>query len=160
MNALFATLKNIGREKFLEELIALRYLENGIILHLTNLDDDSSIYSFRSARKFINSGKIVLEQKQIKSFNKMIDEYRANVNNLKTKHRNSRIAHINSLEFPDQLEFLHFEKIIKSLVKSANKIADFIWGEEINVKFKLGSMEGILDFRSLLDGLEVKIQTE
>ncbi len=69
-------------------------MENGIILHLTNLDDDSnSTYSFHNASKAIN--KTIKDQRTLKAFNKMIKDYRKNVNALKTKHRNTRIAHIN-----------------------------------------------------------------
>lgn len=91
----------------------------------------------------------------MKKLKNKITSYRNNVNNLKNNHRNKRIAHINSIEFPDLLEFLDFENIIKPLLKEANELADFIWGEEISVKFKLGSQEGILDFRHQITNLSI-----
>ena len=155
MNRMSSVFKNTTREFLLEELFALRYLENGIILHLTNLDDDNSKYSFRKAQKFINKNKIIPNQVYIKELKKKIDSYRKDVNKLKTKHRNTRIAHINSLEFPEIDVFLSFEKYLKPLILSANEIADFIWGEKIEVKFKLGSLEGIMDFRNAINNLEI-----
>ena len=40
--------RETSRAFVLEELTALRYLENGIILHLTNLDDDKKVPTFHS----------------------------------------------------------------------------------------------------------------
>lgn len=157
MNRMGFVFQKTGREFMLEEFFALRYLENGIILHLTNLDDDSSIYSFRKAQKLINRSNAVKDQLILKELKAKIDTYRKSVNTLKTKHRNTRIAHINSTDFPNLDEFLNFEKLLKPLIKQANEIADFIWGERIDVKFKLGSYEGILDFRELQEGLEVDL---
>lgn len=150
--------KETGREFILEEFIALRYLENGLILHLTNLDDDGSNYSFRSARKLINATNIAKNQKTLNTLNNKITSYRKNINRLKTEHRNKRIAHINSIELPGLDEFLNFESYLKPLVLQANEIGDFIWGKEINVKFKLGSHEGILDFRKLNKELVVDLE--
>ncbi len=147
MNRMSYVFQKTSREFMLEEFFALRYLENGIILHLTNLDDDKSKFSFRSARKLFNKRITAKDPKISNQLNDKIDSYRQNVNKLKTKHRNTRIAHINSLEFPNLDEFLNFDNYLKPLIKEANDIGDFIWGEEINVKFKLGSHEGILDFR-------------
>lgn len=156
-NRLLYVFTKTGREFMLEESVTIKYLENGIILHLTNLDDDNSKYSFRSTQKLINKSKLIKNQKHLNDLKKRIDSYRKNINILKTQHRNERIAHINSIDSPDLMEFLNFEKILKPLIKEANEIADFIWGEEISVKFKLGSMEGTLDFRKLQDNLNIDI---
>ena len=155
LNRMLYVFQETTREFVLEEFFALRYLENWIILHLTNLDDDSSKYSFRKVQKFINKKKIITNQEYLEDLKNKIDSYRKSVNNLKTKHRNTRIAHINSLEFPDIDKFLDFGSYLKPLILKANEIADFIWGEEINVKFKLGSLEGILDFRVAIKKLEI-----
>jgi hypothetical protein len=157
MNRMDYVSKETGREYILEELFALRYLENGIILHLTNLDDDKSKYSLRSAHTLINKSNIVKDQKVLKKLNAKIDEYRKSVNKLKTKHRNSRIAHINSTVFPKLDEFLNFESYLKPLIELANEIGDFIWGEEIDIKFKLGSHEGVLDFRKKNKNLKIDL---
>src|ERR1700733_1480221 len=70
------------REYILEELIALRYMENGIILHLTNLDDDSdnSQYSFRTVAKSFN--KVSKDPKSIHDLKETLKIYRKNINNL------------------------------------------------------------------------------
>lgn len=62
INRLGYIFKETGREFILEELFAIRYLENGVILHLTNLDDENSKYSFWSAQKMINKSKLVKDQ--------------------------------------------------------------------------------------------------
>ena len=107
------------REYVLEEFIALRYMENGIILHLTNLDDDSSKYSFQKVAKDIN--KTIKDTKLLKTFNQDIKDYRKNINTLKVKHRNSRIAHLN---YDDDLnfdQFLNFATQLRPLILEANK---------------------------------------
>lgn len=155
INRMMYIMQSTTREFLLEEFFSLRYLENGIILHLTNLDDDSSKYSFRKARRFIEKNNIITDQEYLRTLKNKIDSYRQSVNHLKTAHRNLRIAHINSLDFPKIDEFINFEKKIKPLIIEANLIADYIWGEEIQVKFKLGSLEGTLNFRDAINNLKV-----
>lgn len=155
MNRMLHVMQKTTREFMLEEFFALRYLENGIILHLTNLDDESSKYSFQNAQKYINKNNIITNQVYLKQLKEKIKSYRQSVNKLKTAHRNLRIAHINSLDFPEIDEFMNFEKRLKPLIVEANNIADYIWGEEIEVKFKLGSLEGILNFRNAINDLKV-----
>lgn len=134
-----------SREYVLEEFIALRHMENGIILHLTNLDDDSSKYSFQKIAKDIN--KTIKDPEILKNLNQKIKEYRKNINTLKVKHRNSRIAHLNYDNDLNFDQFLNFASQLRPFILEANKLADLIWGEKINVYFKLGAFEGILDFR-------------
>lgn len=138
-------LKNTSRRFFLEEITAIRYLENGIILHLTNLDDGDSNYSFRRVSKVI--GRISRNQAEQKVFNDKLKDFRQNINNIKVKHRIARIAHLNSEKFLEPLEFLSFSNVLKSLILEANSIADLLWNERIIVKYELGSIEGILDYR-------------
>ena len=143
-----------NRSFMLEELIAIRYLENGIILHLTNLDDDkNSRFSFRRLRKIITREKLITNQDQLDILNNKIDLYRKDVNSLKNQHRNKRIAHANSLDFPELENMMDFETFLKPLVQKANELGDFLFGESIQIKYKLGSYEGILDFRKLNEEL-------
>jgi hypothetical protein len=143
------------RKYVLEELTAMRYLENGIILHLTNLDDDSSNFSFREVQKQLN--KKYSDQVQLKSLNDDLKKYRQNINNLKTQHRNKRIAHLNSTAELNFDEFLNFETQLRPLIIQANEIGDRIWGQRISANFKLGSMEGILDFRRIVETLSIDV---
>ena len=143
------------REYILEELTALRYMENGIILHLTNLDDDSSEFSFRTAAVSFN--KSSKNPKEIKAFKETLKTYRKNLNLVKVEHRNTRIAHLNYEKDLQIDEFLQFEKILLPLIIEANAIADQLWGERINVKFRLGSLEGVLDYRKDTENLKVDI---
>ena len=156
INRLAFILRTTSREFLLEEFIALRYMENGIILHLTNLDDSSSSkYSFHEAAKQIN--KISKDQKALKILNQSIKNYRRNVNSLKVKHRNTRIAHINYEKDLNFDQFLNFATQLKPLILEANNIADTIWGERINILFKLGSIEGILDFRNDTENFTIDV---
>lgn len=145
--------KTTTRKYVLEELTALRYLENGVILHLTNLDDDSSDFSFKAAQKQLN--KKNFDQAGLKTINELLKKYRQNINNLKVQHRNKRIAHVNSTDELNFDEFLNFENVLRPLIVQANDIGDKIWGERIAANFKLGSMEEILDFRQIVDTLTI-----
>ncbi|ETZ19136.1 hypothetical protein [Pedobacter sp. V48] len=153
LNRLAHLIKATSREYLLEEFIALRYMENGIILHLTNLDDDDGNFSFRkTGAEFKKSSK---DQKAQTAIHETLKRYRKNINDIKNIHRNRRIAHLNystDLRFD---EFQDFEKALLPLINEANGIADGFWGEKIEVRFKLGSLEGHLDFRK--DPADLKV---
>jgi hypothetical protein len=148
--------RETSRAFILEEMIALRYLENGIILHLTNLDDDSSDYSFRKAYAVYARSNV--NSKGAQELKETLKTFRKNLNELKIEHRNKRIAHLNYDEDLNFDEFLDFEKHLLPLIMEANEIADNLWGEKIVVRFNLGSWEGILDFKVKLQ--ELKINTK
>lgn len=149
---------NTSRHHIFEEFVALRYMENGLILHLTNLDDGSSYFSFKAVAKELN--RTIKDQNQRNKLNKVLKGFRTDLGKLKNKHRNYRIAHLNYKEDLNLDEFLNFDKEIYPLIKSANLIADLIWGEKIDYKFKLGTFEGILDFRKLTEDLKIDIGGE
>ena len=130
-------------------------MENGLILHLTNLDDDSSLFSFRKISKEIN--KTIVNQAELKKFKKLFDSFRYKVNYIKVQHRNKRIAHLNYLEDLKIDGFLDFDDLIKPLIVDANEIGDLLWGEKIDYKFKLGSLEGVLNYRDLFESLKSDI---
>ena len=139
----------------LEELTALRYMENGLILHLTNLDDDSSTYSFRQILKA--TSKTYKDQKGIKDLRTKFDSYRQNINGLKVKHRNRRIAHLSYSKDLNMDEFLNFDSYLKPLIAEANEIGDFVFGEKVTYRFKLGTHEGILNFRDIFETLKFDV---
>lgn len=147
--------QNSTRHFILEEFTALRYMENGLILHLTNLDDDSSAYSFRQILKA--TSKTYKDQKGIKDLNKKFQTYHKNINSLKVKHRNNRIAHLNYSEDLNFDEFLNFDNYLKPLIAKANEIGDFVFGEKVVYRFKLGTHEGILNFRETFETLRFDI---
>lgn len=149
--------QNSTRHHIFEEFVSLRYMENGLILHLTNLDDDSSKFSFRKVEKEIKKSR--QDQKQLTKFNKLLDTYRQDINKLKTAHRIRRIAHLNYDEELRLDQFLNFEKELYPLIKSANLIGDFVWGTKINCSFNLSSYEK-LDFRNLNENLKVNVSEE
>ena len=140
------------RHYLLEEFTALRYMENGMILHLTNLDDNIANFSFRKIIKDIDS--TIKDPKKIKVLKSKLDSYRKKINNLKVNYRNKRIAHLNFEEDLNIDEFLNFDTYIKPLIFQANEIGDYIFGEKIINKFKLGSVEGTLNFREIFENLK------
>jgi hypothetical protein len=146
------------RHHIFEEFVSLRYMENGLILHLTNLDDDSSNFSFRSVSKEIK--KSPQDQNQVRRFNDLLKTYRQDINKLKTAHRILRIAHLNYDEDLPLDKFLNFDKELYPLINSANLIGDFVWGTKINCRFNLGSYEKSLDFRNLTENLKVNFSEE
>jgi hypothetical protein len=145
------------RHHVFEEFVSLRYMENGLILHLINLDDDSSKFSFRSVFKEINNSR--QDPNQLRKFKKLLTTYREDLKKLKTD-RNVRIAHLNYYEDLPLDKFLDFDKELYPLIKSANLIGDFVWGTKINYSFNLGSHEKILDFRNLTENLKVNFSEE
>lgn len=157
-NRLGYLFQNSTRHHIFEELVALRYMENGLILHITNLDDESAKFSFRSATKSLN--KSIKDQQQRDHLNKTLKKFRIDLNNLKNKHRNNRIAHLNYCEDLNLDEFLNFDKELYPLIKLANIIGDLIWGDRITYLFKLGEFEEVLDFRKLTENLVVNLGKE
>ena len=152
-NRLGYLFRNSTRYFIFEEFTALRYMENGIILQLTNLDDDNSSFSFRKVQKEIN--KTIKEKKILTQFQRKLEVYRIKINKLKVKYRNNRIAHLNYDTDLNIDEFLNFDTHLRPLITLVNEIGDFIWGEKINYEFKLGSIEGVLDFRKLCEELKI-----
>lgn len=120
LNRLGYLFQKTTRHYVLEEFTSLRYMENGLILHLTNLDDDSSTFSFRKILKATN--KTIIDQGAIKELKSDFDSFRRNVNYLKVQHRNNRIAHLNYSKDLNIDEFLNFDKLIKPLIDEANRI--------------------------------------
>lgn len=155
LNRLCSKLQLITRHELIEILISLRYLENGLILHLVNLDDENSSFSFRSVFKEINKTNIDKVKKNLLS--EKLKKYRRNINDLKVKHRNKRIAHLNYTDDLKMDQFLNYNIKIKPLITEVNEIGDLLWGEKIEYKFKVGSLEGIINYREDFNKLEVKI---
>ena len=144
-----------SRLEFLDELIALRYLENGIILHLTNMDDDSSNFSFRALAKKVNKQNL-LPNDIILKMGSMLSEYRKHVNPLKVKHRNRRIAHLNATEEVSLTQFLDFNSELKPLISEAYAIGRFFLENDHIYLFKIGSIEGTINYGDI-GSLHVKL---
>lgn len=145
-------LKNLGerlplesRAFLLEETTALRHLSNGIILHLCNLDDESSRWSLRSLRKAV--AKLSGTQNTIARCNELLKEYRTELNRLKTKHRNQFIAHRNLDEYPDPFALPDYQRNFHQLTQLALSTLECLWGANINFGFRLGSQDPTLDFK-------------
>lgn len=133
-------------------------MENGLILHLTNLDDDSSTYSFRKVNAELNRG--FKDQKALKTLKRKIDSYRKSVNKLKNEHRNKRIAHLSYESDLDIDQFLSFNTYLKQIIEEANVLGDLIWGERVEYRFKLGTIEGILNYRDISESSKIDINAQ
>lgn len=146
-------LKETSRKFIIEELTALRYFENGIILHLTKLDDEKAKYSFQTILKKLN--KISVDQSKLIELKGLVKQYRKDINFLKNQHRNMRIAHSNSLKYPEIDDFLHYENLLKPLILNANNIGDFLFDKKLGYKFKLGTLEGSLNYRKEIEEMVI-----
>jgi hypothetical protein len=116
----------VSRDHMLFVTISWRYIENGLIMHLTNLDDEGSLQSFHSARKDLE--KINCDPSVLKNLKIKIKAFRQSINFLKTEHRNIRLAHINHRkldDIPEMYEFIDLDNLIP-LVKLANEIGDLL----------------------------------
>ena len=141
-------LQDMTRDWLLEEITALRHMANGIILHLCNLDDESSEWSLRNVAKKLAKYK---GRPASDDINKLLKEYRAELNRVNTKYRNQYIAHRNSEEYPNQFNLPDYRRLFAALIQKAVSICDRLWGSQISYGFKLGSLEGTIDFRIQLN---------
>ncbi|WP_111307024.1 hypothetical protein [Confluentibacter sediminis] len=158
LNRIIYLWQKTTREFVFEEYTSMRYMENGIILHLTNLDDQSSNYSFRAIYKELNKSSI--NQKKIKLLNDKLKKFRQKINHIKVNHRIDRIAHLNYDSSPNLDDFFDFDNCLRPLIFQANEIADLLWGVKVNYKFNLGKHEGILDFREIAEKKKVDLDSQ
>jgi hypothetical protein len=148
INNLGERLQKASRAFLLEEMTALRHLSNGVILHLCNLDDDGSNWSLRSLRKAL--AKLPETQEAVARSNDLLKRYRAELNRLKTKHRNEFIAHRNAEEYPNQFELPDYRTDFKDVIQLALSALQCLWGAEISFGFHLGSRDPTIDFKTEL----------
>lgn len=147
--------KNIGdrlqtssRRFLLEEMTALRHLSNGIILHLCNLDDDSSVWSLRKLKDKLEGVRETAQAAQ--RGGKLLKQYRAKINNFKVKHRNGFIAHRNGEEYPNPFALPDYRQEFQELIQLALSTLECFWGSEMDFRFKLGSTDPEIVFKTEL----------
>lgn len=138
-------LRTSSRRFLLEEVIALRHLSNGIILHLCNLDDESSDWSLRSISKKL--GKLSETARVAKEGSDILRTYRANINSFKTKHRNEFIAHRNGTEYPDLFQLPDYRREFQELIQLALSALECFWGSNMDFGFSLGSNDPKIVFK-------------
>jgi hypothetical protein len=126
-------------------MIALRLISNEIVLELCKLDDDDGNWSLRNLRK--EAFRHLSDKKQMDRINGLLKEYRTNLNQLKTKHRNAYIAHRNVKEYPNLDNIPNFERGFQSLICEALEVFESLRGSPVEFGFRLGSQERFLDLK-------------
>lgn len=142
-------LKRESREFLLEEATSLRHLANGIILHICNLDDDSSAWSMRAMTKAL--GKKSVYAQRAKEWSETLKRYRAQINEFKTKHRNEYIAHRSGARYPGLFDLPDYRTEFREIIKTALAAFQGIWGRTLNFGFRLGARDRYIDFKKELD---------
>ena len=148
LNELKARLPVETRAFLLEEITALRHMSNGIILHLCNLDDDSSNWSIRAITKQLGRNSETAEA--ARRCNELLKDFRVQINAFKTKHRNMFIAHRNGERYPDPLQLQDYSADFKPAIQTGLRALEQVWGAPMTFRFRLGSAEHDVDFRSEL----------
>lgn len=143
-NRLKESISEISRQQLLEELMALRHLSNGVISHLCNLDDKSSLWSLRAMHK--KATRSPIEQEKILAANKAMKKFRESLNHWKVDHRNSHIAHRNSANYPDIWEVPVYLDDLLPIIKLALITFEKVWGEKVGFGFYLGKHEQFISF--------------
>jgi hypothetical protein len=141
-------IKKNSRYFLLEEMTALRLMSNGIILKICSLDESGSgKWTLQTLKKEVFSGST--EESKKKKINKMLKKFRQDINHLKTKHRNKYIAHRAIDEYPDMLS-LDYRDLLIPIVKDVVDIFELLWDDKVSFGFRLGSLEGTIDFKNHL----------
>jgi hypothetical protein len=141
-------LEKESREFLLEEVTSLRHLSNGMILHICNLDDDSSAWSMRAMTSTM--GKTTEYAQRTKKCAEILKKYRAQINYFKTKHRNQFIAHRNGEDYPDPFDLPDYRTEFREIIQTALAALQCIWGSNVEFGFHLGSRDRTLDFKKEL----------
>lgn len=137
------------REFLLEEVTAIRIISNDIVLRICKLDDESSKYSLHALRKHIIKTKRP-ENAYAESINYGMKQFRAEINNLKVKHRNDYIAHLNVAPSLNPFQIIDFQKELLSPIGRGLNLVEKMWGSRLSFEFHLGSRDPIIDFREEL----------
>ncbi|MBG7622088.1 hypothetical protein I5R65_21660 [Herbaspirillum sp. AP02] len=141
-------LKSESREFLLEEATALRHLSNGMILHICNLDDDSSAWSMRAMTKDLGKTKQFAER--ARDCSDILKKYRAQINGFKTKYRNQFIAHRNGEDYPNPFNLPDYRTEFREIIQTGLSALEQIWGNPLEFGFDLGSREPTIDFKKEL----------
>lgn len=142
-------IKDKSREFVLEEVTSLRLISNQLILQICRLDDrGSGKWTFHELKKEIFSKPG--DESHKKAINKKLKQFRSDINDLKVKHRNKYIAHRYSDDYPEMFEIPDLRSDFLPVIEDAVHIFEMLWGDEVSFGFKLGSLEGIIDFKEKL----------
>lgn len=134
----FAELHKISRSDFVDKLIALKTIENDLLMRICKFDDDTKgVHSFSKALLEINSShpnKTEIVEK--------IKNFRKNITPLKRNRRHTKLAHLKIGEIDNDYEVRYdFIPIIKLMVTITDlmneKIVEYKWSDGRHEKFDL-----------------------
>lgn len=146
VRAAFPTIATMSREDFMVETILLESANRDIIARVTALDDDHN-RSFRTALAAMNRQGLNPSRRQ--RLDHLVKEFRKVVNDLKVKHRNAYVAHVQDLAEvgPRVLDApVKFEEAASQAVR----LLDEFVGREVNYILRPGSRELPVDLRARL----------
>jgi prepilin-type processing-associated H-X9-DG protein len=134
----FQDMKNISRSDFVDRLIALKAIENDILIRICKFDDNTKgVHSFNKAIKEVsNSHPRILELNcKIKQFRQLIEEVKLNRRHLQLAH-----LKIGAEDNEYQLRF-DFKPALKLIIEiidlmSQNK-ANYLWSDGHYEEFNL-----------------------
>jgi len=149
ISSLGKRLRTETREFLLEELTCLRLISNDIVLRICNLDEDRSKFSLHALRKYC-SQKHLLGQADEARMKSQLKTFRADINVLKTKHRNAYIAHLTEQSYPDPFDLPDLTMDFVVPLRTALRICEEMWGALLSFGFHLGSRDRTIDFREEL----------
>jgi hypothetical protein len=134
---LFKDLENITRSDFVDRLIALKAIENDILIRICKFDDiNKDSVSFRKIEP------LILEHKSKDIIIKNFEIFKSKIHELKKIRRNKQLAHLDyGYEDNDYQIKYDFRSILELLVKTVDIISEkeqiYIWKDGSNEKFNL-----------------------
>lgn len=134
--SLFYNIKEISRSEFADQLIALKAIENDMVIRVCKFDDNTKgVHSFIKAVHEIpisNPDKVLIEQKT-KQFGALIKD-------LKQNRRNEQLAHL-KINSTDGQYVPHYH--VLPAINLVIEIIDLMAGSKISYLWKDGQYEEI-----------------
>ena len=144
----FEDLKEIGRSNFVDRILALKAIENDLVIRICKFDDDTKgVHSFKKAQLEIEHSH---PNKQ--KINDLIKHFSLSINRLKNERRHKKLAHLQIGEIDSEYDLKYnLTPIIKLIIE----IIDLINIKKINYEWSDGAYEKF-NLRSLVLEEEIK----
>jgi hypothetical protein len=136
------------REFLLEEITALRLMSNEIVLQLCNLDDKDGNWTLLAMKREVLKGRKTVGSTKV--VNRLAQDFRTALNNLKVKHRNTYIAHNNADAYPNPFDLPDFNSDFRQLTQQAIRLFEHLWGSQVSFEFRPGAVERTIDLKRSL----------